>query len=468
MAWHILLVEDEPSVREAFALRLGDYGYLVQTAESGEEALSLLRAFEPDILVLDLVMPNLSGLDVLARVKQTSPHLLVILLTARGTVKDAVEATRLGAFDFVAKSIDMEDLQHALSRATEFLTLQRQVLLQSGQDAARYALEHIIANSPVMQHFLSQVREVAKNDRVTVLLQGETGTGKQYMGRVIHFNGARTHKACIEVDCPSIPRELFESELFGHEKGSFTGAAGRKHGLIEMADGGTVLFDEIGDLPLSLQAKLLRVLEERTLRRVGGSTTIPVDVRFMAATNRNLKEAVAKGEFREDLYFRLNVVMLTVPALRERREDIIPLAEHFLARSAIALRKPVRILGESAKTLLQPYPFPGNVRELSNLLERAVLFCPGETLEASHFPADLHGDPGWGAVSPPAATSTSAPVDPTAVTISFRLGEQSLADLEDRIVTEVLRRANGNKTLAAKHLGITRWMLDRRRKSEAS
>jgi DNA-binding NtrC family response regulator len=324
MAWHLLLVEDEESVREAFALRLGSHGYLVQTAGSGEEALALLRSFEPDILVLDLVMPNLSGLDVLARVKQTSPNLLVILLTARGTVKDAVEATKLGAFDFVAKSIDMEDLQHALSRATEFLTLQRQVRLQSGQDAARYALDRIIAKSPVTQSFLGQVRELAKNDRVTVLLQGETGTGKQYMGRVIHFNGARAAKACIEVDCPSIPRDLFESELFGHEKGSFTGAAGRKSGLIEMAEGGTVLFDEIGDLPLPLQAKLLRVIEERTLRRVGGSATIPVDVRFMAATNRNLKEAVAKGEFREDLYFRLNVVTLTVPALRDRRDDIIP------------------------------------------------------------------------------------------------------------------------------------------------
>lgn len=258
MAWQLLLVEDEESVREAFALRLSGQGYVVQTASSGEEAISRLRSFEPDILVLDLVMPNLSGLDVLARVKHTSPNLLVILLTARGTVKDAVEATKLGAFDFVAKSIDMEDLLHALHRATEFLMLQRQVRLQSGQDAARYALDRVIARSPVMQAFLSQAREVVKNDRVTVLLQGETGTGKQYMGRVIHFNGTRADKPCVEVDCPSIPRELFESELFGHEKGSFTGAAGRKTGLIEMAEGGTVLFDEIGDLPLPLQAKLLR------------------------------------------------------------------------------------------------------------------------------------------------------------------------------------------------------------------
>jgi two-component system response regulator AtoC len=466
MTWQLLLVDDEPSVREAFALRLSDQGYIVQTAGSGEEALSLLRSFEPDILILDLVMPNLSGLDVLARVKQSSPHLLVILHTARGTVKDAVEATKLGAFDFVAKSIDMEDLLHTLHRAVAFLTLQRQVRLQSGQDTERYALERVIAKSPVTQAFLAQVRELAKNDRVTVLLQGETGTGKQYTSRVIHFSGARGDKPCIEVDCPSIPRELFESELFGHERGSFTGAAGRKTGLIEMADGGTVLFDEIGDLPLPLQAKLLRVIEERTFRRVGGSAAIPVDVRFMAATNRNLKESVAKGEFREDLYFRLNVVTLTIPALRERREDVLPLAEQFLARSAVGLKKPVRRLGESAISILSAYEFPGNIRELSNLIERAVLFCPGETLEAIHFPSDIQSP---SRLSTPQQASSSTvmpqPPDPLHIHISFRPGEQTLADLEDRIIAEVLQRSEGNKTQAAKHLGITRWMLDRRRKS---
>jgi two-component system response regulator AtoC len=464
MTWQLLLVEDEASVREAFALRLADQGYAVQTAGSGEECLTILKSFEPDILVLDLVMPNLSGLDVLERVKQISPNLLVILVTARGTVKDAVEATRLGAFDFVAKSIDMEDLQHALRRAVEFLTLQRQVRLHTGQDSERYALGRVIAESPVTHVFLSEVRELAKNDRVTVLLQGETGTGKQYTGRVIHFNGARIDKPCIEVDCPSIPRELFESEIFGHEKGSFTGAVGRKTGLIEMADGGTVLFDEIGDLPLPLQAKLLRVIEERTFRRVGGAATIPVDVRFMAATNRNLKEAVAKGEFREDLYFRLNVVTLTVPPLRERQEDIIPMAEQFLTRSALSLRKPVRRLGDSAQALLRQYNFPGNVRELSNLIERAVLFCPGETLEAAHFPSDVRETPVQPVVDTAPAESTFIDTtDRAQIHLSFRLGE-SLTDLEDRIISEVLQRSDGNKSLAAKHLGITRWMLDRRRK----
>ena len=466
MAWQLLLVEDEASVREAFALRLTAQGYLVQTAGSGEDALTLLRSFEPDILVLDLVMPNLSGLDVLARVKQTTPELLVIVLTARGTVKDAVEAMRLGAFDFVAKSIDMDDLHLTLRRATDLLTLRRQVQLHSGQDTTRYAIDCIIADSPAMQTFMQQVRELIKSDRVTVLLQGETGTGKQYMGRVIHFNSPRADKPCMEVDCPSIPRELFESELFGHEKGSFTGAAGRKCGLIELAEGGTVLFDEIGDLPLPLQAKLLRVIEERTLRRVGGSANIPVDIRFMFATNRDLKEAVAKGKFREDLYYRLNVVTLNVPPLRERGDEIILLAEQFLIRSAVALKKPVRILGESAQALLRQYRFPGNIRELSNLMERAVLFCQGPTLEAVNFPSDIqHPRPAFAekpAGDLPPSTDSN---DPMTVQIAFRVGGRSLADLEDQIIAEVLQRSEGNKTLAAKHLDITRWMLDRRRKN---
>ena len=426
-----------------------------------------LRSSEPDMLILDLVMPNLSGLEVLARAKQLLPALPVIVLTARGTVKDAVEAMRLGAFDFVAKSIEMDDLLHTLRRATDYLTLQRQVQLHTGHDAARYALDRVIAKSPVTRAFLAQVHELVKNDRVTVLLQGETGTGKQYMGRVIHYNSARGTKPCVEVDCPSIPRDLFESELFGHEKGSFTGATGRKCGLLEMAEDGTILFDEIGDLPLSLQAKLLRVLEERTIRRVGGGANIPIDVRIMAATNRDLKDAVAKGEFREDLYFRLNVVTLTVPPLRERREDIIPLAERFITRSALALRKPARTLSEGAQALLCRYAFPGNVRELSNLIERAVLFCGGPSLMPENFPAEMQ------AAATPAHSrvlSSPSPVsspDSDMVRLEFHAGSLSLADLEDRIIAEVLQRSGGNKTLAAKQLGITRWLLERRRKPQS-
>lgn len=467
MAWRVLLIEDERSVREAFALQLSDAGYLMQTAGSGEEALDALHETMPDVIVLDLVMPQMSGIEVLGRVRQIDPDVPVIMLTARGTVKDAVEAMRLGAFDFIAKSIELDDLALALQRATEMLALARRVKLQSGQDARRYAFETVIAHSPVMRAMMGQVREVARNDRVTILLQGETGTGKQFTSRVIHYNSPRSSQPYVEVDCPSIPHELFESELFGHEKGSFTGAAGRKCGLLELADGGTVLFDEIGDLPLALQTKLLRVIEERTLRRVGSTTTHPVDVRFMAATNRDLKEAVAKGEFREDLYFRLNVVALTVPPLRERPEDIIPLAEQFVLRSVLALKKPVRTLGESARQLLERYRFPGNVRELSNLIERAVIFCGGCALEADHFPSDLKN------AKPVTEPPVAAPIadtqrsDPMMVHLSFCLGDRSLADIEDDLIQKTLERTGGNKTEAAKYLGINRWKLDRRRKTES-
>jgi len=313
---------------------------------------------------------------------------------------------------------------------------------------------------------MQEVQELTKNEQVTVLLQGETGTGKQFMGRVIHFNSSRAQKPYIEIDCPAIPHDLFESELFGHEKGSFTGATGRKCGLIEMGDGGTILFDEIGDLPLILQSKLLKVLEDRRLRRIGGQNPIPVDVRFMAATNRNLQEAVTRGEFREDLYFRLNVVKLTVPPLRKRPEDIIPLAERLLVQYAIALKKPVRTLGNSAKFLLQDYAFPGNVRELSNLMERAVLFCQGSTIEGSHFPSDLKEACGTrlqesgGNAQPPSSLD-----DSNQISLSFRVGEQTLTEIEDSVIQQVLAHCEGNKTLAAKQLGITRWMLDRRRQS---
>ncbi|WP_447979832.1 sigma-54-dependent transcriptional regulator [Candidatus Nitrospira bockiana] len=468
MSWSILYVDDERSVREAFSLRLADQGFVVDTAGSGDEALSKIQASAPDVVILDLVMPKMSGIEVLVRIRQIEPTVPVILLTARGTVRDAVEAMRLGAYDFIAKSIELDDLLLSLRRATEFLAVSRRLHHQTGQEAERYGLDRLIANSPAMQALVQQVREVARNERVTVLLQGETGCGKQFLARVIHWNSPRAQQACIEVDCPSIPCDLFESELFGYEKGAFSGAAVRKPGLIELADGGTVLFDEIGDLPLPLQTKLLRVIEERSVRRVGGTATIPVDVRFMAATNRDLKQAVAKGEFREDLYFRLNVVTLTVPPLRERREDLLPLAEQCLVRSALALRKPARMLSEAARDVLLRYAFPGNIRELTNLIERAVLFSPGAVVDASAFPADLQPGTAHQSVLASDATGSRPPnADPDEIHMHFRLGEHTLAEIEDLIIQEVLKRTGGNKSQAAKYLGITRWMLDRRRQKDS-
>ncbi|MHB1755931.1 MAG: sigma-54-dependent transcriptional regulator [Leptospirillum sp.] len=458
MIANILFVEDEPSIREAFSIKLSEKGYLVQTARNGEEGIGMLRKFNPDILILDMVMAGMSGLDVLKEVRSQDSEIPVIVLTARGTVKDAVEAMRLGAFDFVTKSIDMDELLLSLANATRFLSLSREARYWTGKESERYSLEHMVAESETSLHLKKQVRDLASNDQVTVLLQGETGSGKEYVSKVLHYNGPLGNRPFIEVDCPAIPSELFESELFGYEKGSFTGASGKKVGLIELADGGTVLLDEIGDLPLPLQAKLLRVIEERTIRRVGGGAQFPVNVRFMAATHRDLRQAVKNGTFREDLFYRLNVVVLPIPPLRERRKDIIPISEKFLYKSAQIFRKKIHRISPSAKQLLISYDFPGNIRELSNLIERAVLYCSGNQLECEHFPLELQCKK----TNSEKTDSSDKQSDLQELAIPFRIGEDSLESHERELISKILAHSRGKKTLAAKFLGISRWALDRR------
>jgi two-component system response regulator AtoC len=453
----VLLIEDEASIREAYALRLSAKGYDVRTAKNGEEGLELLKKVPPDILILDIVMTGLSGLDVLKEVRSTDVELPVIVLTARGTVKDAVEAMRLGAFDFVTKTIDMDELFIALANVSRFLTLSQEARYWTGRESERFSLERMIAESEAGRNLKKEVRNLALNDQITVLLQGETGSGKEYLSKLIHYNGSRSERPFIEVDCPAIPAELFESELFGYEKGSFTGATSRKVGLLELADGGTVLLDEIGDLPLHLQAKLLRVIEDRKIRRVGGGTQYPINVRFMAATHRDLRQAVKNGDFREDLFYRLNVVSLTVPPLRERREDIVPIAERFLSESAQAFRKDVRHISPSAQDILLSYDFPGNIRELSNLIERAVMFSAGRQLEPRNFPTDMLR----GRESPPSGAHSEIRGSED-ISLVYEIGRDSLVDHERRLIRTVLEKSGGNKTLAANRLGISRWALDRR------
>lgn len=462
MISNILFIEDEPSIREAFSIKLSAKGYLVQTARNGEEGIGMLKKSPPDILILDMVMAGMSGLDVLKEVRATDADIPVIVLTARGTVKDAVEAMRLGAFDFVTKSIDMDELLLSLANAARFLSLSREARYWTGKESERYSLEHMVAESETSLRLKRQIRDLVGNDQVTVLLQGETGSGKEYVAKVLHYNGPLGERPFIEVDCPAIPAELFESELFGYEKGSFTGANGRKVGLIELADGGTVLLDEIGDLPLPLQAKLLRVIEERTIRRVGGGAQFPVNVRFMAATHRDLRLAVKNGAFREDLFYRLNVVILPIPPLRERRKDIIPISEKFLYKSAQIFRKKIHQISPSAKQLLIAYDFPGNIRELSNLIERAVLYCSGNQIEVEHFPSEIQC---------PKPFSQQAPVsekklEEQEVSVPFRIGQDSLESHERELILKVLDYSKGKKTQAAKWLGISRWALDRRLKEE--
>ena len=462
---NVLLVEDEESIREAFAMGLSERGYVVQTAPNGEEGLRCFRTSPPDILVLDMVMPGLSGLEILQEVRSDDPDIPVIVLTARGTVKDAVEAMRLGAFDFVTKNIDMDELFHSLANAVRFLSLSREARYWTGKESGRYSLDRMVAESPRGRELRQNVTGLVGNDRVTVLLQGESGTGKEYMAKVLHYNGPSGDRPFIEVDCPAIPAELFESELFGHEKGSFTGATGRRVGMIELAEGGTVLLDEIGDLPLPLQAKLLRVIEERTIRRVGGGLSFPVNVRFMAATHRDLRIAVREGRFREDLFYRLNVVTLTIPPLRERREDIVPIAELFLHQSTQTFRKTIRRISPEAQDVLRNYDYPGNIRELSNLVERAVLFCSGPQLEVSHFPADLTGKKG---ASSPNTRLAALEGDREGLHFPFQTGKDTLDSLERRVIEKILQMSGGNKSRAASLLGISRWALDRKLKGNRS
>ncbi len=453
----IFVTDDEQAIRAAIVKRLTRQGHRAVGYESGEALLEALQHDLPDLVLLDLKMPGLNGLDTLKRVRQSAPSAMVIMLTAYGTVQDAVEAMKLGAYDFLIKSVDLEGIDPVVARVLDVVTLRRRLADEREHRDSEYQLSRLVAQSHAMKQLLEQVREVAENPKSSVMLLGETGTGKEFLARVIHHNGARAPEPFIGVNCTAIPRELFESELFGFERGAFTGANQRKLGLLEKAEGGTLFLDEIGDLDLSMQAKLLRVIQERSFRRLGGTDDIGVDFRLITATNRDLKKEVARGAFREDLYFRLNVVAFELPPLRSRVEDIVPLCQRALVRFAQEFGKSVPEMDPEARTLLERYHYPGNIRELQNILERAMIFCQGRTLTQSCLPAELRETGKQMAV-------TTAPGPEPVVRVEMKLGQQSLADVEGAIVDEVLRLADYNKTLAAKHLGMTRFALDRRLK----
>ena len=453
----IFVTDDEQAIRSAIVKRLTRQGHRVVGYESGEALLDALQHDLPDLVLLDLKMPGLNGLDTLKQVRQLAPSAMVIMLTAYGTVQDAVEAMKLGAYDFLIKSVDLEGIDPVVARVLDVVTLRRRLESELGRQESQYQLSNLEAHSHVMKQLLEQVREVAENPKSSVMLLGETGTGKEFFARVIHHNGPRASGPFIGVNCTAIPKELFESELFGFERGAFTGANQRKPGLLEKAEGGTLFLDEIGDLDQSMQAKLLRVIQERSFRRLGGTDDLGVDFRLITATNRDLKKEVARGTFREDLYFRLNVVAFELPPLRKRVEDILPLCQRAIVRFAQEFGKPVPDLDPEARALLERYPYPGNIRELQNILERALIFCQGRMLTPNCLPGELQESAAKVAVA--AGTGTDA-----VVRVEMKLGQQTLIDVERALIDEVLRLADYNKTLAAKHLGLTRFALDRRLK----
>jgi len=383
---NIFVVDDQRAFREALGKLLSRMQHRVRTFESGEELLSAVEEDFPDLILLDLKMPGMTGVETLESLRSKSCDALVILLTAYGTVEDAVEAMKLGAFDFLIKTVDLESLEPVINRALEYVRLKRRVVYDHEHEAEQYALNNLVADSPAMRTLLLQVRELAKNPNIPVLLMGETGTGKEYLARVIHHNSMREKGPFVKISCTSLSPMRFERDLFGYERGAFAGAERRKLGLLDLAEKGTLFLDEIGDLDHTMQGKLIGIVQDRTFRRLGGTEDILGDYRVIASSYRDLKEEVSAGRFREDLFFRLNAMSFVVPPVRKRIEDIIPLAKRFMMKYGLELGKEVTDIDPKAVATLQQYAFPGNVRELQNIIERAMMLCGGRTLTNGDFP----------------------------------------------------------------------------------
>ena len=384
---NILVADDEESMRWVLSKALRKKGLNVDLARDGEEALRLIQSNSYDMAILDIKMPGISGLELLDRVRELKDDLLVVIMTAEASMKNAVEAMKRGAYDYLTKPFDLDVIDAIIEKVNRAREMTSQVTVLKEELKDRYQLEKtIIGNSPAMRNVYKTIGKVAPSD-VTVLVQGESGTGKELVARAIHFNSGRLGKPFIAINCAAIPKELLESELFGFEKGAFTGATDRKFGKFEQANGGTIFLDEIGDMPLDLQAKILRVLQEKEITRTGGSQNISIDVRIVAATNQELEQKVREKDFREDLFYRLNVVPIQLVPLRERPEDILLLVDYFLPKVSAELGVPVRRCSPETRQLLARHPWPGNVRELENALKRAVILSSDSLLTPADFPA---------------------------------------------------------------------------------
>jgi DNA-binding NtrC family response regulator len=442
----ILIVDDEPDMVENCQRLLGRAGFRCLAETDPRKAMALLESERPDLVLTDLKMPGVDGMEVLRHARQMDPELPVIILTAFATLESAVTAVKEGAFDYLSKPFSADQLTLAVNRALaqRNLALENRNLREQLQGA--YGFENIVGRSPAMAQVFELVRKAARSE-ANILVVGESGTGKELIARAIHANSPRAAQAFVPVDCASLPENLLESELFGHEKGAFTGAARTKPGLLEMAHRGTVFLDEIAELPVGLQVKLLRALQERQIRRVGGTRQIDVDVRVVSATNRELRDLMGKGQFREELYYRVNVIAITLPPLRERGGDVALLAHTFLKRYGQGRERPLGGFDREALAVLEAYPWPGNVRELQNVIERACALSDGETITVRDLPEHLHSP------RPPAATS-----GPTAAT-GLPLKEAKarwLTDLEAGYLAALLKRHDGNVSQAARAAGIDR------------
>ena len=441
---NILIVEDEAKMSRLLELALGEEGYSSRTAPDAESGLGILRAEPIDLVITDLKLPGMNGLDFLQAVKRTNAELPVVVMTAYGTVNTAVEAMKSGASDYVLKPFSLDEMKLIIRKALDVHRLQQENRSLREALGQRYDFKNIVAGSGRMQEVLATVVRVAPTSS-TVLLGGETGVGKDLIARAIHEHSRRSSGPFVKINSTAIPENLLESELFGYEKGAFTGATTSKPGKFELADKGTLFLDEIGDVPPTTQVKLLRVLQEREFERLGGTKTLKVDVRLVAATNRDLRAALEQGAFREDLYYRLNVVPINIPPLREHKEDIPALVNHFIRFYAPQAGKIVRGISPEALKLLMGFHWPGNVRELQNIIERAIALSAGDTIETG----DIRFDTSPLRTAPAASSSEDSRVP-------FPPAGMSLDEFEDEIIREALRRANGNKSQAARLLGLSR------------
>jgi DNA-binding NtrC family response regulator len=437
----ILIVDDEVSVRDSLRM-IFKKDYQVIMAGSAEEAIIKVKSEEPDLIFLDIIMPEKDGMQALKEIRGMHPQIPVIMLTATKTLKTAVEAMKLGAYDYITKPFDVEELKLIAQKALESRDLRRENRRLQGEVEERYHFDNIIGKSKEMRDIYATIRQIAEKNS-TVLIHGESGTGKELVARAIHYNSHRKNKPFVAVNCAAIPETLIESELFGHEKGAFTDAQTRRIGHFELADQGTLFLDEVSELILPTQAKILRALQERDFVRVGGGKTISVDVRLISATNKNLEELMARGAFRSDLFYRINVVPLTIPPLRKRKEDILLLAKHFLDKHAGVGKKKI---SPEAMDILIAYDWPGNVRELENIIERIVVLTTSDTITPDDIPSSLK-------------TESRVELIKLGVLdgrISF---EEAEKEFERDIIIEALKKSNFVQTRAADLLGISRRIL---------
>jgi two-component system, NtrC family, nitrogen regulation response regulator NtrX len=447
MAETILIVDDEPSIIQSLHGILTDEGFEVINADGALKALDIIKETIPDIVLLDIWMPDIDGLEALKRIKQLYPSIQVIMISGHGTIETAVRATKLGAYDFIEKPLSLEKVLLSINNALNYNRLEKELDLFRERDRHRY---QITGNSKMIAELKEQIKIVAPTG-AWILITGENGTGKELVAHTIHGLSKRSNKPLVEVNCAAIPEDLIESELFGHEKGAFTGATTMKRGKFDQANGGMLFLDEIGDMSLKAQSKVLRILQEQRFERVGGNRTIKVDVRVIAATNKDLETEIERGTFREDLYFRLNVIPIRVPPLAERTDDILELANEFLDYFSLDTKKERKSLGPDALELLKKYDWPGNVRELKNLIERMAIMCPGKVITAKDLP-------------PPFNTSRNGE-DKLGSFASFDTLKEAKETFEKFFIAGKLKQFEGNISKTAEAIGVERSNLHKKIKA---